>query len=288
MATTDTARAPVPSLILSTRCAHWGWDEHQYFGHAVFEELVGHESFMGLTALSVLGRRLSPECCDVLQDLAVAMSMADPRIWPLKLTRLIAAYGAAVPAAAAGLLIQQGARIGPWVCPHAAHALVSFHAAIAGRADDDELVQSVVGDYLRTHAFVWGFGTPFRARDERLVAFRDCVRRRGRDQLPHWQTMDAVATATHRLRKVEPNIALAVAAACLDMGLTEAEIGPVAITLAQHMFFANAVEGAQQAPALLRHLPDTHIAYTGRSARPSPRATSSVDPGSSRVSRSEG
>ena len=44
--------------VIPTRSAHWGWDEHQYFGHAVFGELAGNESLTGMVALSVLGRRL--------------------------------------------------------------------------------------------------------------------------------------------------------------------------------------------------------------------------------------
>jgi len=70
---------------LRTRSAHWGYEEHQYFGHAVFAELRGKESLSGLTALSVLGRRLSREACALLDEAAVCLTLADPRIWPLKL-----------------------------------------------------------------------------------------------------------------------------------------------------------------------------------------------------------
>src|SRR4051794_38104091 len=115
---------------LSTRSAHWGYDEHRYFGHAVFEELRGRESLADLTALSILGRRLSPETCALLDEAAVCLTMADPRIWPLKLTRVIAAYGRAVPALAAGLLIQEDARIGPWTMLKAAESLTDLKSQI--------------------------------------------------------------------------------------------------------------------------------------------------------------
>jgi len=36
---------------LQTASAHWGWDEHRYFGHGVFQDLAGRESLTGLTAL---------------------------------------------------------------------------------------------------------------------------------------------------------------------------------------------------------------------------------------------
>jgi hypothetical protein len=262
----------LPALIVPTRSAHWGWEEHRYFGHKVFEELTGRESFMGLTALSVLGRRLPPEDCAVLEDAAGALTMADPRIWPLKLTRVVASYGGTVAAAAAGLLVEEGAQIGPWACGRAAEALATMHAAIDGQEGDAGRVRSVLEGYLESHAFVWGFGTPFRPRDERLVAFRRCMVERGRHTRPHYRTMEAVATAVRELRRAEPNIVFALAAVCLDMGLEVAEIGPVATTLMQHMFFAAAVEGARQAPAVLRELPEEYVAYAGREARTSPRA----------------
>jgi hypothetical protein len=54
------------------------------------------------------------------------------------------------------------------------------------------------------------------------------------------------------------------------------EVGPLSSALMQHMFFAHAVEGARQAPQVLRRLPDRCIDYTGREARASPRALSAA------------
>ncbi len=263
-------KQPLP--VVTTNLAHWGWEEHQYFGHEVFGELIGEETFTGLSALAVLGRRLSPECCALLDDTAVALTLADPRIWPLKLTRLVASYGGIIPAAAAGLMIQEGARIGPWTTLQAATLLGQFKDAIDGRWDDPERVHAVVHAYLDEHSFVWGFGTPFRPRDERLVALVERVRFHERDTLPHWRTMQVVSEVVRDQRKTEPNVGLAVAALLLDMGLSDREIGPLTTTLMQHMFFANAVEGARQAPDFLRELPPEHLRYTGKAARKSPRA----------------
>ena len=87
-----------------------GWDEHRYFGRAVFEDITGKESLTYLMALSILGRELPRDCYPVLDDAACALTLADPRIWPLKLTRLVASYGSTVPAIAAGVLIEERAR----------------------------------------------------------------------------------------------------------------------------------------------------------------------------------
>jgi hypothetical protein len=259
-------------LALPTTSAHWGWDDHCYFGQRVFEELAGRESLTSLTALSVLGRRLSAEQCAVLDDAAVCLTLADPRIWPLKLTRVIAAHGGMTAAAAAGLLIQDGARIGPWTGAKAAELLVELHLELVGTGFHAEAVDAVVRAYLDKHHFVWGFGTPFRKRDERLVAFEACLERRGRRLLPFMRTLDAIAAVVTRVRQTEPNMGMAIAAAFLDLGVNVHEVGPLSAALMQHMFFAHAVEGARQAPEVLQCLPDRCIDYTGREARESPRA----------------
>jgi hypothetical protein len=254
-----------------TRVAHWGYDEHRYFGHRVFEELTGRETLTSLTGLSVLGRRLSSECCAVIDEVTCVVTLADPRIWPLKLTRVIASYGAALPAAAAGLLVEEGARIGPWAGVQAAKLLVALREALGERAADVSFVREVVHRYLAEHHYVWGFGTPFRERDERLVAYRGCMRRRGRDTLPYWTTMEAITPVVREARQVEPNISAAFAATFLDMGLEPYQIGALASSIMHHMFVANALEGAAR-PGPLRQLPDECVRYLGRAPRSSPRA----------------
>ena len=60
---------------LRTRSAHWGYEDHRYFGHAVFADLRGKESMAGLTALSVLGRRLSAQACELLDEAAQCLRL---------------------------------------------------------------------------------------------------------------------------------------------------------------------------------------------------------------------
>ncbi|HVR20325.1 MAG TPA: hypothetical protein VMS65_11530 [Polyangiaceae bacterium] len=259
-------------LVVTTRTAHMGWDEHRYFGRAVFADLTGKESLTYLVALSILGRELPRDCYPVLDDAACALTLADPRIWPLKLTRLVASYGSTVPATAAGLLIEERARVGPWACAKAAEVLTSFEARIAGRASEPAHVRSVVKTYLAEHRFVWGFGTPFRARDERLIAFGGCIAQRGKSEGRYWRALGLVADEIREARGTEPNIGMAIAAAFLDMGMTPREVGAMATALMQHMFFAHAVEGAGDSGHALKLLPDECVSYVGREPRSSPRA----------------
>jgi len=264
------------SIKLPTHCAQWGWDDHQYFGHSVFGDLAGHESMIGMSALSVLGRRLSKECCDVLDDIVCTSTLADPRIWPLKISRLVAAYGSTMPAVAAGLLIQEGARIGPWIAAGAAATLTELHNAINGQERNSIVVRNVVEGYLARHRIIAGFGTPYRDYDERIIAFRKCMLNRRRNELPYWRTMEAVINAVRDLRQIAPNIGLGMASSMLDMGITPAEVGPLATVLVQHMFVANAVESVKQSPALLRELPESHVTYIGVPTRTSQSAIGRV------------
>jgi len=259
-------------LVVTTRTAHMGLDEHRYFGRAVFQDLTGKESLTYLMALSILGRELPRHCYPVLDDAACALTLADPRIWPLKLTRLIASYGSIVPATAAGLLIEERARVGPWTCAKAAEELSWFEARIASGPNEPAHVGSVVKAYLAEHSFVWGFGTPFRPRDERLIAFRRCIADRGKSDGRYWRVLELVAREIRETRGTEPNIAIGIAAAFLDMGMTPQQIGAMTTVLMQHMFFAHAVEGAGDSGHSLRLLPDECVSYIGREPRTSPRA----------------
>lgn len=252
---------------IATRCAHWGWDEHQYFGYRVFGELLGSESLTGLTALSVLGRRLDGDALALLDDAAVALTLADPRIWPLKLSRTLASYGGSIAGAAGGLVVQGDSRIGPWTVQKAAELLAAWHARLCG---GHETPEAVVRDYLRSHRFVWGFGTPFRPKDERLVAFERRVEVRGRDQLGFWKLFRSASEVVQLLRATPPNMGMGVAAALLDLGVRPSETGTLATALMFHMFVANAMEGASAPSDTLRQLPDGSISYKGRAPRSSP------------------
>ena len=265
----------LPRLTERTRTAYWAFDEPRYFGYRVFDELAGRESWTSLMALSILGQRLSPELCGVLDDAVGVMTLADPRIWPLKLTRVVGSYGGFLAALSAGTLAENEARIGPWACVDASKVLCALHAELDGRQDDLSYVREVLAAYRKKHRFVWGFGTPYRGRDERVIAFRRCMERRGRHRLPYYRTMEVVAVAMKEATKAEPNIGGVLSSALLDMGLEPEQVGTMVVALAQHMFFAQAIESARSPNLELRQLPPEYILYTGREPRVSPRAEAS-------------
>ncbi|MEO7112673.1 MAG: hypothetical protein ABI183_19660, partial [Polyangiaceae bacterium] len=249
-----------------THVAHAGWDEHDYFGHKLFSELAGSESYAGLLAFAVTGRRVSKDVAAMLDDVAAVVALGEPRIWPLKLTRLGSAYGRTLPGIVVGNLCFETDLLGPMILGDAASLFLELEKI----ADDQKIIEAVAPRVAKRN--VPGFGVPFRDVDERLVALVECVKRRGRDQLPHWQFANSAWKTLRAAHGLIPNVAGAIAALFLDCGFTPAQVGPLLFSLMQSVMLANAFEGAAQAPEVLRQLPDDAIEYVGQAPRISPRA----------------
>ncbi len=254
---------------LVTRVAHAGHGAHRFFGHDVFGDLLGRETVTGLLALSVTGRRLSHEEKELLDCLSVVLSVADPRIWPLKITRLIGAYGRTSAAFCSAQICVDSDVIGMWSgAQQAAQTLLDLQAALtAPESSEDELAA-----FLATKKRLIGYGVPFRARDERLDALRECLEQRGRTGMTFWRLQERLSEMVTRTRNIGPNIVIGTAAMLLDLGFDVRQVPAMGHLLLLPTFVANAVEGAAQAPAVLRCLPDDAIDYIGVAPRLSERA----------------
>lgn len=252
---------------LHTRVARAGWDEHDYFGKKLFADLAGNVSYAGLLGFALDGKLLSADEAAMLDDCAAVLALGDPRIWPLKLTRLGSAYGRVVPGIVIGNLCFDGTCVGP--LPFGPSA--AFMLEIESLATDAEKIDALTSRIGRDKRLP-GFGVPFRDYDERVVALVECVKRRGRDGLPHWKAAETTWRLLKDTKGVPPNIGSAVATVMLDCGFTPEQIGPLAFALMQSVMLANAYEGAHQDAAVLRQLPDDAVEYVGKPARTSPRA----------------
>jgi len=256
---------------IATRVARAGFNDHRYFGYSTLTELLGRETCTGLNAMAVSGRRFDGVERDVLDELSVIMSVADPRIWPLKLTRVVASYGGTLAAFAAGHLCLEGDLLGPWSTLYAAQLWSDLREAV-GDVDDTARVEAEITATLARTQWLVGYGVAFRATDERLDALRRRVESRGWQTRAHWQIQEALSRRVQRERGLSPNIAAGASALLLDMGFSVADVPAMMIALMQNNFVANAVEGARQAPAVLRSLPVDTATYVGEPPRESPRA----------------
>ncbi|HXN33716.1 MAG TPA: hypothetical protein VN894_17725 [Polyangiaceae bacterium] len=254
-----------------TRVAHAGHGDHQYFGHSALADLLGVETSTGLLALAITGRRPTTEEREVLDALCVSLTAADPRIWPLKLCRMVASYGEALAGFAAGQLAMMGHGMSPRIMSDAAAHLKRLRRQLdesLGPAD----VERILRDHVAASPRLAGYGIPMRAQDERFEALRGFMIRAGRSGLPHWRAQEALSECLRRDRRLAPNIGIGHAAALLDLGCSPAEAGALSTLLIEHTFAANAFEAAQQCEPLMQRLPDGCVQYVGPSRRASPRA----------------
>ncbi|MFT3769886.1 MAG: hypothetical protein QM820_31025 [Minicystis sp.] len=258
---------PIPTRV--------GWSlpgDHYWFGRLLGAELAGNTGVPQLLAHAVGSGDLDNEALAVLDDLATVMSVADPRIWPLKLGRVVASYGNGMAAIAAVELAFDSDYIGPWTCRQAAQLLVDLREELGPEIETPAAVERAVLRRLGQKGRLIGFGVPARGEDERVVALRACMTKRGRRHLPAWALLEQVSEVLYRERRLRPNIGLGVGAAALDAGFQPDQIGYLAVALMQNVIVANAVEGAAQAPAVLRQLPAGTVIYKGAPPRRSPRA----------------
>jgi hypothetical protein len=263
-------------LTLPTRVGVAEWGDNRFRGYSAAHDLSGCETMTGLLVLAIAGRRVAADERLMLDDMATVTNVADPRIWPLKLMRVTSAYGGCLAAFAAATVCLEGAQIGHHMVGRAAEILVHLRGRLLANgpdcAESDDLLEEHCRRLLAEHGRLLGLGVPFRPRDERVDMLVERVTARGRSALPFWRLFIRAAETFWRIKHVRANMGLAAAAICLDMGFTPAQIGPLITALAAPAYWANAFEGAEQAPACLQTLPEAYVRYVGRQARISPRA----------------
>jgi len=226
---------------------------------------------MGLTALSANRRLLPPEERQVLDDLASILAAADPRIWPLKITRLISSYGSVLAGFGAGQLPMEGDAIGPWTTLRAAETLLEIQTHTADAPDEPAFTRGVL-DFMERSGLLIGYGVPFRRADERMVHMRAYMTRCGRADLPYWRLQERVSECLLREKKLLPNVAIGCAAMLLDLGFDAPQAGAMCTFANENTFIANAIEAAEQRAECLRALPEDAILYAGPLPRVSARS----------------
>jgi citrate synthase len=196
------------------------------------------------------------------------------------LVRVVSSYTSDLSAFAAGELCQAGAPIGHYATARAAELLVELSYELGDRLAEPGAVTEHIRTRLARGERLHGIGSAFlRSSDERIALLRARAEARGRAQLPFFRLFLELETALEQLGEPAPNAVPAFAALCLDLGLTPSQCGTLAAMLCAADFLGNAVEGAEQAPAVLRELPADAIAYRGPAARSTPRANATKSVG---------
>lgn len=256
---------------LPTRVGLAGWNDHRHFGYSVFNDLAGEVTTTGLITLASTGKLASREDCAVLDDIAVILTVADPRIYPLKLVRLASSWGSSLAGLSAAVAAMNGAVVGPQISQDAAYWLKEIAEKLGENPVDSPVLEKIVLEQFELRKRVSGFGVPFRNVDERATALTVCAEKRGRDTGRYWNLQKAVAAIVLEHRNLAANVGLPVAGLSLDMGLSPGHLSALYTGLTMNVFIANAVEGADQAPAVLRCLPDSFVEYIGAPPRVYPQ-----------------
>jgi hypothetical protein len=253
---------PIP-----TRVGHAGWTDHRHFGYSLFEELAGNVSSTGLIVLAATGEKIDDDSCAMLDDVATILTVADPRIYPLKLVRLATAYGDPLAGLSTAVAAMQGAIVGPQISQNAAFLLREIADELGDEPLDSPSLRRIIDGHFERKGRISGFGVPFRHVDERATALAGRVLSRGRAEGRYWKLQEKIAEIILNTRNLACNVGLPVAGLSLDMGFCPEDLSALYTGLTMNVFLANAVEGAAQAPAVLRRLPVSSVEYTGKALR---------------------
>jgi hypothetical protein len=254
---------------IRTHLGRAGFREYDHHGLRVFRDLAGTTSYLGLIAFSITGRRLSPDDEKVLDDLAVSSHVPEPRVWPMKLTRVAGALGRAMPAYLCGATVLDSDLLGGRVAEDAARLLVELRHAVDAGPDRE----AAIATFVDTRKRLIGFGVPYRDVDERVLSLRACLERRGRADGGWWRLGEDLWRVAKARRNLVVNIIGGASAALLDLGFDLPHVAPMAAMLLTPTLLANAVEAAAEPAADLLRLPDEAISYVGPAPRKSKRAS---------------
>jgi hypothetical protein len=246
-----------------------GWatfGDNLFRGHSIAMDLFEQTTTWSALSLGLGNRRLSSDESAFLDDLALAISAADPRIWPLKVAWLVGCYGSAFAGVAAVHQFIARCGVGPGVAPAAGRLWLELDAAAEGTPDRRGAIIDFLAGMKARGEILPGFGVPGRHEDERLALVRRTAVNHHRDHMRFFRLLQETDDATESLG-VRVNVVAAAAACYLDLGFAPAELGPIMLVSMLHTLWANAAEAARLQPTSLRCVDLDDVDYLGRPER---------------------
>lgn len=245
-----------------------GFGDNILRGLSVRDDLFGKSGYWNALSLSIGGPPLDRGAEAHLDDLCVAMVAPDPRIWPLKVTWLVASYGSAWAGLSAAHASFADAFIGPW--PTVEIAELYDHVFRETRGNAVDAVSLLAPGATRRRVPGFGVAGP-RAVDERIALIRDAVARRGQSAL-RVEFAAAIADQLLRLHDLVPNVGLFVATALSDVGFQPLQVGLVVHAFLELQVVGNSFESASGQLSSLQALDPDAVHYEGMMLRQSSRA----------------
>jgi hypothetical protein len=220
----------------------------------------------GDALLAALGAtQLDATAREALRLGVLCLISPDARVWPLKLTRILASYGDPLAGLFAGQLVTAGRVMGPNAAQYAAMGL-AYVAERVGEAGSDDDIRGAMAEWKQRvpGGKLGGFGVPFREADERRDALLRYVENTAIADGRHWRLHTRVVKVMESLR---PNIVISLAAMVLDLGIPATRAGAALSAFMAPVFLAHALEAAEQDGARLHSLPPDVVDYRGPAAR---------------------
>lgn len=237
------------------RAGHIGADDNRFCGASVFGELATTTTGVGDLVARAFGLpALRAGDRVVLHTIALCTTSPDARVWPLKLTRTLSAYGNPFAGYYGAQLGNHSDRMGPGTAAHAAESLAWIRDRV-GAHPTATAVADAVAEHVATRGRLAGFGVPFRPQDERLLAMHRLLDGHPATRRPMWRLHELVADAMRARDGLEPNVVIATAALLLDLGLSPRRAGMFLSVTMGHNFAAHALEASEQDGPFLRELP---------------------------------
>ncbi len=246
---------------IDTRVGHILDGDNRFFGRSVFDDwsrsLVSQLDAM-LAALGV--REITPINRESLRLISLGLMSPDARIWPLKLTRLIASYGDPAAGYFGGQLVSTGKIMGPGTMVGAAKGLAWIAEQVGEDPSDAVVAEALAAWRARSGGRMAGFGVPFRAHDERRVAVLQMAKATPIERRRHWRLHEQVVLA---MVGHEPNCVVTFAGMLLDVGVAP-ELCGLALSVAMgHVFLAHAVEASTVDGERAHAIPVEQVEYRG-------------------------
>ncbi|MDC0667693.1 hypothetical protein [Nannocystis radixulma] len=250
--------------------------DNRFFGRSVFTHWAHQVTAASDPLLLALGLpAITDQGREVLRLLVLGSISPDARVWPLKLTRLLASHGDPLVGYFGAQLVSAGKIMGPGALVGAAQALAWIAGEVGDDGDDAAVARAVQLWRERAHNRIGGFGVPFRDVDERRTGILRLVGDGPLSRGRYWRLHLRVVAALHPL---PPNIAITLAALVLDLGIAPEHAGIALAVCMSGNFLAHAVEAAAIDGARAHDLPRAAIRYTGAAPRATQTRTAIVPP----------
>jgi hypothetical protein len=255
-----------------TNAGHIAYGRNRFCGADVFDTLARAVSTPSdLLILSFGGRALDDGDREVLRCVSLAVTSPDARVWPLKLTRVLASHGNLFASFHGAQLANLTDRIGPNAATSCARALAAIGERVEDPADTARLDEEIAR-FLESRPTVGGFGVPFREEDERLVELERLLAGHAITRRKPWLISQGLARAMRARHGIRPNVVSALASIILDLGIAPHRAGLFVGVMMTHTYAAHALEACDRDSGLLRELDFTrHVEYRGRAPRRVPR-----------------